>query len=114
MAPCAPGGSGGKAGGGELSKDGVRTPKVKEAGRSVSEGSGSPWQVDSPPGRHDRVTTSEKPGTQQRVAVPAAGEQAHISGPQLLQDDSGSSKQQTCSVATGPGWRLFSEALQVS
>ena len=38
VAPCAPGGSGGKAGWGELSKDGVRTPKVKEAGRSVSGG----------------------------------------------------------------------------
>lgn len=38
MAPCAPGGSGGKAGWGELSKDGVRTPKVKEAGQAVSGG----------------------------------------------------------------------------
>lgn len=38
MALCAPGGSGGKAGGGELSKDGVRTLKVKEAGWSVSGG----------------------------------------------------------------------------
>lgn len=79
MAPCGPGGSGGKAGGGELSKDGVRTLKVKEAGWSVGGGSGSPWQVASPPGHHGRVSNSEKPGTQQRAAVPAAGKQAHIS-----------------------------------
>ena len=112
----APRGSGGKAGGGELSKDGVRTLKVKDAGRFWVGGSSSPWQVASPPGRHGSHQQWEAWDAAEGNASSSTWTGSHFRawGPQLLKDDSGSSMGWTCSVATCPGWRIFLEALQVS